>query len=136
YCIDPAMEAFHGRIVSQNQIYVLCAIEPILDLPNGFLVRATLPKRQPRTYALSRYLNGAGDAQGSDETCSSRCTTVMLLSAILPASLLSGGMGERYVPLRLCSSVEICALYAHETISHRLDLFARSNNFFENLHYW
>jgi len=58
------MEVFHGRIVGQDQIYVVCAIEPIRDSPNGFLVRATLPKRQPRTYALGRCFNGADDAQG------------------------------------------------------------------------
>jgi hypothetical protein len=47
--IDLTMEVFHRRIVSQHQIYVACAIEPMRDLPNGFLVRATLPKCQPRT---------------------------------------------------------------------------------------
>jgi hypothetical protein len=45
YCIDPAMKVFHGRIVGQDQIYVICAIEPVRDLPDGCLVRATLPKR-------------------------------------------------------------------------------------------
>jgi hypothetical protein len=64
HCIDPAVKIFHGAIVSQDQIYVVCAIEPILDLPNSFLVRATLPKRQPCTYALGRCLYGADDAQG------------------------------------------------------------------------
>src|SRR5262245_4196008 len=54
YCIDTAMEVFHRRIVRQDQIYVVCAIEPIRDLPYRLLVRATLPKRQPRTYALGR----------------------------------------------------------------------------------
>jgi hypothetical protein len=45
------------------------------------------------------------------------------------------------VPLRLCSSVAICACThirdagSHKKISHRLELFAGSNNFFENLHY-
>jgi hypothetical protein len=64
YCVDPAMKVFHGRIVGQDQIYVVCAIEHIRDLPNGFLIRATLPERQPPTYALGRCLNGADDAQG------------------------------------------------------------------------
>ena len=64
YCIDPAVKVFDGPIVGQDQIYVVCAIEPILMLPNSFLVWATLPKRQPRTYALSSYLNGADDSQG------------------------------------------------------------------------
>jgi hypothetical protein len=62
--IDPAMEVFDGRIVGQDQIYVLRAIEPILDLPDGFLVRATLPKRQPRKYTLGRCFNRTDDAQG------------------------------------------------------------------------
>jgi hypothetical protein len=64
HCIDPAMEVFRGRIVGQDQIYVVCAIEPIFDLPKGFLVRATLAKRKPRNYALRSCLNGAGNAQG------------------------------------------------------------------------
>jgi hypothetical protein len=73
YCIDPAMEVFHGRIIGQNQIYVGCAIEPILDLPKGFLIRATLPKRKPRTYALRRCLNGADDAQGPHARAAAFC---------------------------------------------------------------
>jgi hypothetical protein len=64
YCIDPAVKVFDGPVVGQDQIYVVRAIEPILMFPNGFLVWATLPKCQPRTYALSSYLNGADDSQG------------------------------------------------------------------------
>jgi hypothetical protein len=62
--IDPAIEIFYRRIIANNQIYVVCAIEPIGDPPNGFLVRATFPKRQSRMYAFSCYLNGTDDAQG------------------------------------------------------------------------
>jgi hypothetical protein len=54
HCIDPAMEVFHGRIVGQDQIYVVCAIEPILDLPNGFLVRARLFNAKRTTAILRR----------------------------------------------------------------------------------
>jgi hypothetical protein len=44
HCVDPAMEVFHARIVGQHYIYVVCAIERILDLPYGLLVRTTFPQ--------------------------------------------------------------------------------------------
>jgi len=68
--IDPSIEVVHGRIIAKDQIYVICAIEPIRDLTNGFFFRATLPKRQSRSYSISRYLDGAGNSQSSRSRCS------------------------------------------------------------------
>jgi hypothetical protein len=62
-CIDPEVKVFHGRIIGKDKIYVVCAIEPIRDLPNGFLVGAAFAKRQPRAYALRRCPGGTDYSQ-------------------------------------------------------------------------